>query len=56
MAKETSPEIDFEKLTDEDIGEMIMETGVDDDAQQNESESDALTDRHAWCSPKTSPP
>ena len=25
---------------------MILETDVDDDAQQNESESDAVTERH----------
>ena len=40
MAKEIPQEID------EDVDEMILETDVDDDAQQNETESDAVTDRH----------
>ena len=45
--KEIPQEIDVEKLTDEDIDEMILETDVDgDSAVQNESESDAVADRH----------
>ena len=38
---------EVEKLKEEDVDEMILETDVDgDSAVQNESESDALTDRH----------
>ena len=44
--KKIPQEIDVEKRTDEDVDEMILETDLDDDAQQNESESDAVTDRH----------
>ena len=46
MVTEITQKIDVEKLTDEDVDEMILETDVDDDAQQNESESDAVADRH----------
>ena len=46
VVKEIPQEIDVEKLMDEDIDEMILETDVGDVAWQNESESDAVTDRH----------
>ena len=37
---------DVEKLTEEDVDDMILETDVDDEIQQTESESDAVTDIH----------
>ena len=43
---EIPQEIDVEKFLDGDVDEMILETGVDDDAQQDEAYSDAVTDRH----------
>ena len=49
MGKEIPQEIDVEKLMDEDVDEMIPENDVDGDAQQNESESDAVS-RQTWCS------
>ena len=42
VAKEIPQEIDAEKLTDEDVDEMTLETDVDDDAQQCRMESDAV--------------
>ena len=45
-----------EKLTDEDVDEMLLETDVDGDpAVQNVSESDAITTGMVF-HPKTSPP
>ena len=48
MVKEIPQEIDVEKLMNEDVDKMILETDVDDDAQQNESESGAVTNKHGF--------
>ena len=53
VAQEIPQEIDVEKLMDEDVDEMILETGVDDDAQLcRTSRSQVPSPLQAWSLPE----